>query len=163
MGTPVPASYAVTEMTRALEQTDGLSAPDAKVLNDIREVGWHITGVFAQKHETGPDWAFSIGLFHSFGHPEVILLGLPFQSCMDVVSVIGTQVKAGVSYEAGGQHADILQDPYECVFREVDPSHYRDHVGYALWFYDGDPFPLLQCFWPDKQGYYPWNDGCNEY
>jgi hypothetical protein len=149
-------------MTRSLDGTDGLSAPDAKVLTDIREVGWHVTGVFAQKHETGPEWAFSIGLFHSFQHPEVILLGLPFESCMNVVSVVGTQVQAGVRYEPGNEYADILEEPYKCAFRDVDPSNYQEHVGFALWFYEDDPFPLLQCFWPDKSGCFPWDDACNE-
>jgi hypothetical protein len=61
-------------MTRSLEEKRGLSAPDAKVLGDIQRVGWHVTGVFAQKDEKGPEWAFSIGLFHSFQHPEVVVL-----------------------------------------------------------------------------------------
>jgi Domain of unknown function (DUF4262) len=57
-------------MTKAIEQTDGLSSSDAKVLTDIQAVGWHAVGVFPREHEEGPNWAFSIGLFHSFGHPR---------------------------------------------------------------------------------------------
>jgi len=61
-------------MTRLLTETDGLPTPDAKVLQDIQRVGRHVTGVFASAGEKGPEWAFSIRLFHSFGHPEVIIL-----------------------------------------------------------------------------------------
>jgi hypothetical protein len=150
-------------MTKSLTEKGGLSAPDAKVIGDIQSVGWHVTGVFAHKNETGPEWAFSIGLFHSFQHPEVILFGLPFERCMDVVNVIGQEVKAGRRYEPRGEYADILQDPYRCVFREVDRQHYSEYVGFALWFYEDDPFPLMQCFWPDKKGLFPWDDGCNDY
>jgi hypothetical protein len=150
-------------MTKSLEEKPGLSAPDAKVLGDIQTVGWHITGVFARKNEKGPEWAFSIGLFHSFQHPEVVVFGLPFARCMDTVNVIGKEVQKGKRYEPGGEYTDILQDPYRCVFREVDRQHYSDYVGYALWFYEDDPFPLMQCFWPDKKGLFPWNDGCNDY
>jgi Domain of unknown function (DUF4262) len=108
-----------------------------------------------------------LGLFYrprySFRHPEVILLGLPLQSCMSVLNVIGTEVKEGKRYEPGTDYSDILQEPYKCTFREVHPTHYRNYVGYALWFYENDAFPLLQCFWPDKAGRYPWDEGCNDY
>jgi hypothetical protein len=150
-------------MTRSLEKKRGMSAPDAKVLGDIQRVGWHVTGVFAQKDEKGPEWAFSIGLFHSFQHPEVVVFGLPFQRCMDIVNVMGQEVQAGKRYGPGAEYTDILQDPYRCVFREVDRQHYSDYVGYALWFYEDDPFPLMQCFWPDKKGLFPWDDGCDDY
>jgi len=82
---------------------------------------------------------------------------------MDVVNVIGQEVRAGKRHEPRGEYADILQDPYRCAFREVDRQHYSDYVGYALWFYEHDPFPLMQCFWPDKKGLFPWDDGCNHY
>jgi Domain of unknown function (DUF4262) len=39
------------------------------------------------------------------------------------------------------------------VFREVDRQHNSDYVGYALWFYEDDPFPLMQCFWPARKGF----------
>jgi len=71
-------------MTRILAESKGSSAPDAKVLQDIQRVGWHVTSVFARKEDEGPEWAFSIGLFHSFCHPEVIVHGLPLERCMDV-------------------------------------------------------------------------------
>jgi hypothetical protein len=142
---------------------DGLSAPDIKVLGDIQIVGWHTVGVFAQEHEQGPEWAFTIGLFHSYAHPEIILLGLPQARCMDIVCVIGREVKAGRRFGSEHDYGDILQDPARCAFKEVHRNHYRDHVGYAIWFYENDPFPLLQCFWPDKQGRFPWDEGCNDY
>ena len=150
-------------MTRALTETEGLSASDVKVLRDIQRVGWHVTGVFASKGEQGPEWAFSIGLFQSFGHPEVIVFGLPFKRWMDVVTVIGQQVQDGSRYDLERLYTDILNDPYKCAFREVDPRHYGEYVGSALWFYEDDPFPLLQCFWPDKENRLPWDSGCNEY
>jgi len=33
----------------------------------------------------------------------------------------------------------------------------------VLWFYEHDPFPLVQCFWPDKESRLPWEDGCDDY
>jgi len=150
-------------MTRSLEPTDDLSAPDSKVLTDIRTEGFHIVGVFPRDDQEGPNWAFSIGLFHSFRHPEVIVCGLSLKTCMSVVSTIGTQVKTGERYEPDAMYDDILESPYRCTFRQVNPTQYREHVGYALWFYDPDRFPLLQCFWTDKDFHFPWDEGCEAY
>lgn len=150
-------------MAKTIEQTEGLSAPDAKVLTDIQAVGWHVVGVFPREHEEGPHWAFSVGLSYSFGHPEMILLGLPLQSCMSVLNVIGTEIKAGMRYEPGHNYSGILQEPYRCTFKEVHPNHYRNYVVYALWFYGDDAFPLVQCFWLDKEGRSTWEEGCNEH
>jgi uncharacterized protein DUF4262 len=152
-------------MTRALEETAGLSGPDTKVLQDIQRVGWHVIGVFAkegQKGQKGSDWAFSIGLFHSYGHPEVVIAGLPVERCMTVVNAIGQAIRSGKRFETGQRYDDILQDPYKCMFRDVDRHHYRDYVGYALWFYEQDPFPLMQCFWPDEGNRLPWEDRCDD-
>jgi len=148
-------------MTRSLEEANDLSALDAKVLREIHTDGWQITGVLAGEQEREPDFAYSIGFFHSLGHPEVILFGLPLDTCMRAVNVIGIDVRSGMRFEPGRVYAGILKDPHLCCFREVDAKHYRDHVGYALWFYESDPFPLLQCFWSDVNGRFPWDDDCH--
>jgi hypothetical protein len=150
-------------MTRSFEVLRGMSDSDAKLLHDVQRVGWHVIKVFALEAAERPDWAFSIGLFHSFAHPEVVLFGLPLDRCMTLVNVIGRAVQAGKRYQHGEKYADILQDPYKCAFRQVPRARYRDYVGYALWFYEDDLFPLLQCFWPDKEGRFPWDNGCDDY
>jgi Domain of unknown function (DUF4262) len=150
-------------MTRSLEITDGLSAPDIKVLTDIKTEGFHIVGVFPGPEEKGPDWAFSIGLFHSFAHAEVIVCGLPVKTCMSVISNIGKLVRSGSRYDETTVADDILEPPYVCAFRQVNPAYYRKLVGYAIWFYSPDRFPLVQCFWTDKQGRFPWDGECEPY
>jgi hypothetical protein len=150
-------------MTRSLEERSELSDLDAKVLTEIHTDGWQTTGVFAGKNDGGSDWAYSIGLFHTLRHPEVILFGLPLDTCMKAVNVIGIDIKAGMSYQPGQSYSGILQLPHRCAFKEVAARHYREYVGYALWFYEDDPFPLLQCFWSDENGLFPWDDGCSDY
>ena len=147
-------------MTRNLEHDDGLSAPDSKVLADIQTYGWHVAEVFRSAAEAGPEWAFSIGLFHSYCHPEVITFGLKLGVCKALVNAIGAQVKAGKKYDVEREYGDILSNPYKCAFRRVQPKHYHDYLGFARWFYENDPFPTLQCFWPDKAGKFPWDEGC---
>ncbi len=150
-------------MTRSLENRDGLSAADAEVLEHIQSHGWHVSGIFRSKGEPGPEWAFSVGLFHSFAHPEVIVFGLKLDICMSVVNEIGGQVKAGKHYGLSVEYGDILNDPYKCVFRPVQREHYHDFLGIARWFYEGNSFLTMQCFWPDKAGNFPWNKECGSF
>ena len=42
------------------------------------------------------------------------------------------------------------------MFEPVDQAWYKYVFGYAIWFYRGIDFPVLQCVWPDKQQHYPW-------
>ena len=112
-------------MTRSLEDFRGLSASDAKVLEDIRTHSWHVTGVFPSQGNTGPDWAFSIGLFHSFVHPEIIVFGLKLDVCMSVINEIGGQVKSGKHYDAGEEYGDILNNPYNAPSAQRKRNHYQ--------------------------------------
>jgi hypothetical protein len=47
-------------------------------------------------------------------------------------------------------------------FRAMEKKHYREYLGFARWFYDGDEFPVLQCVWPDKGHRYPWHPEASE-
>jgi hypothetical protein len=149
-------------MTRKLNQTRGLSKHDIEALNRIRTRGWETIAVFPNRPEQGPEFAYSTGLFNSFNHPEVILLGLPLRSCAGIVDKIGTKVKDGKRYEPGPVYTDIVED-VPLAFKEVHRSRYSDYVGRALWFYENDPFPLIQCFWPDDDVRFPFDAGCGEF
>jgi hypothetical protein len=150
-------------MTRSLDEAKDLSALDAKVLREIHTDGWQITGVFAREKEQGPDFAYSIGFFHTLQHPEVILFGLPVETCMKAVNVIGLDIQNGVKFQPDRVYEGILKNPHLCCFKVVDQKFYREHVGYALWFYESDPFPMLQCFWSDQLGRFPWEAECSHY
>lgn len=150
-------------MVRPINEFHGLSEPDVKVLQDIRRISWHVTGVFPNAAEAGGNWAFSTGLFFSFAHPEIILLGLELNTCISLVNEVGTQVKNGKRFESNGEYPDILAGSYRCAFREVSRSYYKDYLGVAIWFYEHDTFPVLQCIWPDKTGKFPWQAGCNQF
>lgn len=150
-------------MTRSLEEADDLSVLDARVLREIHTDGWQITGVPARENERGPDFAYSIGFFHTMCHPEVILFGLPVEACMNAVNVIGIDIQNGIGFQPGRIYSGIFSVPHRCCFREVHRSHFIHHIGYALWFYESDPFPLMQCFWSDDHGLFPWDGRCSVY
>lgn len=142
-------------------EREGFSAADAKFLQIIEEFGWHVMRVAPDRGEEGDSFAYSTGLYHSFGHPEVILFNLSLSAMTTIVNTIGQNVKSGQKFAAGLSYGEILNN-YECAFRTVDLSHYREYLGFSLWFYEGPRFPSLQVFWPDKSHHFPWDPQCNQ-
>jgi hypothetical protein len=136
----------------------GLPAPtdehDRKLLADVERHGWHVIGV--EEDEEGPAFAYSIGLYRTFGHPEVLVFGLPVPVLHRIINAVGEQVRSGERFGHLDESGDVL-DGYNVAFRSLERKHYRDYLGYARWYYGGDDFPALQCVWPDSQHRYPWH------
>ena len=42
---------------------------DRKLLADIKSHGWHLIGI--DDDDEGPAYVFSVGMFHTLGHPEI--------------------------------------------------------------------------------------------
>ncbi|MEF2277677.1 DUF4262 domain-containing protein [Deinococcus sp. YIM 134068] len=126
------------------------------MLDDIRRHGWHVIKVPAD--EEGPGFAFTLGLYARFDHPEVIIFGLDLDLMQQILNGIGDDVKAGERrYAAGRQESGVLEG-YDCAFVEVAAPHFRDYLGTAVWLYRRQPFPALQCVWLDRAGAFPWED-----
>jgi hypothetical protein len=132
------------------------SDPDRKVLRDVKAYGWHVLNVGST--DELPPWAFTIGLFHTYGHPEIVVFGLPQEVAHFLLNEVASGVKDGRSVELGEERAGLLEG-VGCTFRSVDPRWYRAILGYAGWFYGGTDFPAVQCIWPDREGYWPWEPG----
>src|SRR5262245_12216677 len=101
---------------------------EQKVVSDVEEHGWHV--ILVSPGEEGPGFAFTIGLFHNYRHPEVILFGLPQQVAHPVLNLIGAAVKSGTRFQAGDRSRDFFEQ-HECAFVSFPTSAYYDYLGYA--------------------------------
>jgi hypothetical protein len=144
------------KQTAGGEPPDPADEHDRKLLADVKRHGWHVIGV--EEDEEGPSFAYSIGLYRSFGHPEVVVFGLPVKVMHQVVNAAGEKVRFGERFGHLDESGDILEG-YDVAFRAMERRHYPDYLGYARRFYQGDDFPALQCLWPDSQHRYPWHPG----
>ena len=68
---------------------------------DIELGGYTVAAIIAD--ESGCDWAYSIGLHHSFGHPELLVVGLDAPLAGAIVEVLAEQVCAGRRIVHGDQ------------------------------------------------------------
>lgn len=131
---------------------------DLKLLSDVAEWGWHVVVVISPAGQ--PAYAFTVGLFRSFDHPEVVLFGLEPGDLHAALNEVGERVRRGLRFEDGDEAEGVLQDR-PVRFRPVSPRNFREYLGYALWYHGGARFPALQAFWPDGDGRYPWERWCS--
>ena len=129
---------------------------ERKLVGDVRDYGWHVINVPAD--DKGPGFSYTIGLYHTFHHPELIVVGLPITTGHQILNLAGESIRNGAIYRDGSE-ADKLLDGYRCRFRTLAIEHYGDYVGYAVWFYEAEPFPILQLIYPDSNHRFPWEEG----
>jgi len=110
--------------------------------------------------DVGPGFAVTIGLYHTFQHPEVLMIGLDIDFMSGILNNIGDDIKSGILYEAGKEYPEIVEN-YKCSFQKISHKFYVDYLGTAMWFYKGKSFPALQCVYPDMSGRYPWDEHVN--
>ncbi|WP_296278876.1 DUF4262 domain-containing protein [Pseudoxanthomonas sp.] len=135
-------------------RTVGEDKSEQKVIDDIAEHGWHCVNIVAEGEHV--EYSFTIGLHQTYGHPELIIFGLPSKVSHQILAIAADAAKAGAPLDLS-KPTDALLNQYSCCFAEVPFSEYREHVGYARWYYLGNNFPLYQIVWPSRSGLFPWH------
>lgn len=131
---------------------------DDKVLADVEKFGWHVVKIL--ETDDSPGWAFSIGLFQTFGHPEVVVFGLNHDLMHSIINSIGEDIRSGKNFEINRQYDELIEG-YACTFKPVHQIWYATFLGYANWYYGNFDYPAIQCLWPDKNNFFPWEPEFN--
>lgn len=130
-----------------------LSEGDKKQLGNIEMYGWHVLKVL--EDETGPGFTYTVGLYHTFKHPEIVIIGLNPDLSHDLLSGMVEEIRNEKPFSSGHFYSDIIEG-FDCYFTTVEKVHYDEYFGRAQWFYKNDDFPVLQCIYPTTKGIYPW-------
>lgn len=110
---------------------------------------------------TGPTFAYSIGLYLNHLHPEIMVFGLSESQAKGTINRVCQLVSDGAVFGDGAVTEEVLES-FPVSFLSVPKDQYRDHLGFALWFYRSlrpSASPCLQLVWPDKKGSFPWQEG----
>jgi hypothetical protein len=132
---------------------------EQRVINDIQTYGWHCVHIAAVN--TLPPFSFTVGLFHSFKQPELIIFGLPHEVAHRIFCIAADAMKAGTSIDFS-KPTEQLVEGYPSVFVEVAKAEYEEHVGFCLWYYDWEDFPLYQIVWPSRDNCLPWDSEASD-
>lgn len=126
---------------------------DRELLDDIEGVGWAVLGI--PEDEEGPTFTYTLGLFHTLNHPEILIMGVEITTAQHLLNNLGELIRAGRRFVAGSRCENVVKG-FALGFVAVPRKLYPEYVGYGGWLYGGMEFPLLQCVWPDKSGRFPW-------
>ena len=137
-------------MPRRVGRYDG----ERKVIADIETFRWHCVRILEEGG--GPPWTFTIGLYETWQHPELIITGLSKATAHQVLDNMAVPIKAHRPIDLSTTTEELLTG-YACCFVEVPKQKYFINVGFARWYYRGNDFPLYQIVWPSKEGYFPWH------
>ena len=122
---------------------------------DIAEVGYTVAAVTGDR--TGCDWAYSVGLHRTFGHPELIIVGVDAPLAGAIVQAMADKVAAGVDLR---DREGVRVGPMQLRFREVDELFCSQgdwfNLGREVMAELGERWPAtLQIVWADSEGRYP--------
>ncbi len=128
-----------------------------RVKQDVAEHGWHVIKV-ASDGETGPPFAYTIGLETTFRQPEILVFGLndDLDFMHHLLNAIGDRMRKGERFAHGDAKTKLLPG-YACPFARVPKSAYDEHLGIAMRYHGGTKFRALQCYWPDPKKKLPWD------
>ena len=106
-----------------------------------------------------PPFAYSLGAFESYGVPELILFGLEGDVAAEIINGIMDECRRGKRFRSGVPIHDIFGGDVPAVLLETDPARALNYATHADWYYERQPFPLWQIYWPAKNGCFPWDTG----
>ncbi|MEY4674506.1 MAG: hypothetical protein RL148_2290 [Planctomycetota bacterium] len=104
--------------------------------------------------------AHTVGLARDGRHPELVVFGLDAEQSLALFDAVMEELDAGRKFEPGREYQGIVQR-YPVAVREVAPAN-RAVFEAAVAFHGNATFPMLQVFWPDKQGRFPWDPGVHD-
>ena len=132
---------------------------DQKTISDIEKYGLSVIVIEATDYL--PSFAYSVGLWGKYKHPEIISFGLTVKTLHAIINNTADLVKAGQTIEPGKNYADIFTN-LKTEFINVDKRNQKDYFGYAIDFYNTVEFSALQLVWTDRKNKFPWESDFEE-
>ena len=147
---PKPAPAELDPGTDAVEEQAA-----EQVRRDLERVidrfGWAV--LHGGGNPGDPRYSSTVGLT-ALGHPEVIVMGLPFEAGEKYLNLVGEAVRAGARFAPGAATTALTDASSPVVFLEV---HDDPRTTVAEQFYGS--IEVLQLVWPDSTGKLPWEEG----
>ena len=155
-----PSRKFETERTRKFRAAP-LQEADERTITHIETYGCSVVQVGRTCDTEGPGWSYTIGVYDTCGKPEIIEVGLPFDTGHRLLNEAAKRLRSRVDLSSG-RHRDMVGE-VDCEFRPVDPKWVKRLMGWACWYYDGADFPVLQAVYPDLGNRYPEDPGFDSY
>ncbi|MBS7565641.1 DUF4262 domain-containing protein [Mucilaginibacter sp. Bleaf8] len=108
-----------------------------------------------------PSFAYSIGLWQNYNHPEIICFGLSNDLGHAIINDVAAIIKQGERIDTGKEYDDIF-NASRAAFLPVAPAGVGDYFNAAINYYGHHDFPALQLVWTDRNDRFPWEEDFEE-
>jgi hypothetical protein len=148
---------------------------DRSSFRDILTAGCTILMIHDDESAPAPPFGliYTVGLYLNLGHPEFFIKGALDDSQANLMNSLFQYVEAGNKISDGDSvRHDFGNGEVRFVAKAFPQNRYFDYLGWGCWFYRSllfkvspvceHKFPVLQLFWPDAVGKYPFEEGCDE-
>ncbi len=126
---------------------------DEQTKSNIEKFGLSVIVIEATDYL--PSFAYSIGLWQKFKHPELICFGLRTQTLHTIINDVAELVKIGEFIKTGKIYDNIFENS-RAEFLSVDRRNLNDYFGAAIDYYNSKEFPAIQLVWTDRNDKFPW-------
>lgn len=131
------------------------------IISIVRGHGVHVMTV--RQYKKTPMIFSTLGLFHSYQHPELVIIGLDVEVAHEILRKAHAFIKNGASISPWTNQHFI-----PCTTLKAVPIHagnYSRFLRHGMWLYRSlgrsrpDPFPAIQILWPDAiNDDFPWDE-----
>nr|WP_281175023.1 DUF4262 domain-containing protein [Knoellia subterranea] len=162
---PLPASTGCD--CQVCRPETSYDAADRRSIDTVLQHGWQVLMVSDEcdcSHEgehshaqAGPDFAYTVGLGHRCGHPELLISGLDPTVMHHVLNDVAQRVMDGRGLKPGDVLEGVLLG-VPVVVEAVNAEASRGTVTWSGWFHRRRP-EALAIVWPSTHGVFPWQPG----
>lgn len=133
--------------------------PHAKMVWDKAEsCGWAV--VYTSSKADALGHAYTVGLFENFGHPDLMVAGMPQRPSAVALNQLAVRVAEGENFEVIEDRSDVF-DKKQARFALMDPEWARRLMGLNELYRPLADQPCVQILWPDEDGVFPNEPGCD--
>lgn len=127
----------------------------------IETNGWALEPVAAQAESDPPTpgYAYSIGLPAAVSFPDVAVFGLTPVASNGLVTLVADACRGGTDIPLGIELVGLLDNELRCMFAPIDMEQWASHFATAIAWYRGEPQPMVQLLYPDRNGFMPYEAG----
>lgn len=139
---------------------------EAALLAAIARSGYSVMTVSPDGGDETLRWfAYTVGLWPERQWPELIVFGLDHDDMARLLAAAVKQAEVWGTTPKDGLELPAVAGGASLKLRRLDPRFYEEHLGWANWYAarSGVAAPgALQLLWPDDEGRFPGEVGCDE-
>ena len=149
---------------------DGIELPDfhiphaEKIEWMIEQNGWALEAVSPQPDTDPPlpGYAYSIGMRSAVDFPDVAVFGLQPVAANGLVTLVADACRGGTEIPIDVEVVGLLDNDLRCRFAEIDVGQWAPLFATSTSWFRGDPEPMVQLMYPDRNGFLPYEAGYDQ-